>query len=127
MAAIISIGTGILALGALVLTLTLSGCSFRPGSNIPETVYGPPEMFENFDPSENIEEDVYGPPEMFGLYSGSEEGVLDGEPVIQEDMDIPPETVDDEHDHTEESDVPEDFQPEDNITPDIYGPPESFN
>ena len=40
--------------------------SFEPENNFPETVYGPPEMFESqFVPEENIPEDVYGPPMFF--------------------------------------------------------------
>ena len=40
--------------------------SFEPENNFPETVYGPPEMFEpQFVPEENIPEDVYGPPMFF--------------------------------------------------------------
>ena len=40
--------------------------SFEPKDNVPETVYGPPEMFEpDFVPEENIPEDVYGPPMYF--------------------------------------------------------------
>ncbi|MBQ7435717.1 MAG: hypothetical protein IJV30_00140 [Oscillospiraceae bacterium] len=40
--------------------------SFEPENNIPETVYGPPEMLDpQFVPEENIPEDVYGPPMFF--------------------------------------------------------------
>lgn len=40
--------------------------SFESENNIPETVYGPPELFEpQFNPEENIPEDVYGPPMFF--------------------------------------------------------------
>ena len=40
--------------------------SLEPENNFPETVYGPPEMFEpQFVPEENIPEDVYGPPMFF--------------------------------------------------------------
>ena len=127
MTAIISIGSGILIAAVLIVTLLLGGSSFHSDKNVPETIYGPPEMFEVYDPSQNIEEDVYGPPEMWNGQEGGEEIVWDSDPVIQEDMDLPPDAEDHEHDHTEESEIPESFDPEENITPDIYGPPESFN
>ena len=41
---------------------------FDPSENIPEAIYGPPEMLDGspaFDPESNQNEDVYGPPEMF--------------------------------------------------------------
>ena len=41
---------------------------FDSSENIPEVLYGPPEMLNGdseFDPEANLNEDVYGPPEMF--------------------------------------------------------------
>ena len=55
--------------------------SFDPGENVPEALYGPPEMFEQdpvFDPGSNQNEDVYGPPEMLGAIDG------DGNIVVEE-------------------------------------------
>ena len=42
----------------------LTGCDwFQPKDNIPETVYGPPEVFETpYRPADDEPEDVYGPP-----------------------------------------------------------------
>ena len=51
--------------------------AFDPEENVPEVVYGPPEMLggsQAFDPADNQNEDVYGPPEMFGIDSGEDTG-----------------------------------------------------
>ena len=51
--------------------------AFDPEENVPEVVYGPPEMLggsQAFDPADNQNEDVYGPPEMFGADSEDSEG-----------------------------------------------------
>ena len=50
---------------------------FDSSENIPEAIYGPPEMLngnEAFNPEANQNEDVYGPPEMLGALDGSSDG-----------------------------------------------------
>ena len=104
--------------------------SFRPGSNAPETIYGPPEMF---DPRQNIEEDVYGPPD-FDPYENEEPAVYgppemlddyDPENNMEEDVYGPPDMFNDGENQwdNEEIDL---YEPEVNIEPTVYGPPEMF-
>ena len=67
------------ALLTTAVAAMFSGCRFRPEENLPEDIYGPPEVFydpadniaepvygppDNYDPADNIPEDIYGPPEM---------------------------------------------------------------
>lgn len=55
---------GLFALSALATLV--AGCKlFTPDENIPEPIYGPPEML---DPANNIPEEIYGPPEMLEDY-----------------------------------------------------------
>lgn len=78
---------------------------YIPEINRPETVYGPPEWYEDgtdpdssYDPEDNILEDVYGPPEWFGESGGD----------------------------TDDVSVSETYDPSENEATTVYGPPEWF-
>lgn len=88
---------GLFALGSIAAVL--AACRFKPSSNYPEAIYGPPEMFDPvYDPSDNENNEIYGPPEMFEDNYDSEETSEDA-----------------------------DWRPDNNIEPCIYGPPEDMN
>lgn len=81
------------------LALTLAGCgNYDPAENIPEAIYGPPEMFEN---AEEITPEV-----------------LPTRPVK------PAKPTGEVEEETEDEEV--EFDVVDNIQPCIYGPPEMF-
>ncbi|MCR4930264.1 MAG: DUF805 domain-containing protein [Lachnospiraceae bacterium] len=77
--------------------------AFNAGNNLPEGIYGPPEMF---DPDYNINGDVYGPP-PFDPDINVPDPVY-GPPGFEEDNNDP-------------------FNSEDNIQPTLYGPPDMFD
>ena len=117
---------GIIA-GAMVASsgMMLSGCAKQ---NVPESVYGPPEMFSvetqtpkpavtqsvQFSSEENLPEAVYGPPEDLGF-----------------GIQVTPDTSEDPYSpgNNQIEDVygpPQDFDMEENIPETVYGPPEDL-
>ncbi len=88
---------------AAAVSAMLTGCTWLPWLNRPESVYGPPQMLDpNYDPGQEIAETVYGPPEWF-------------EPGENEPIDVyGPPPGDDDYDPGEEIPAP------------VYGPPEWF-
>lgn len=78
----------------IVIVLCSIGASvtafFNPSINEEPAVYGPPEIYEDYDPSFNIEPDVYGPPEMFEDYNpdDNEEVCVYGPPEMFEESEV---------------------------------------
>lgn len=109
------------------LAVTLIGCNFNPGQNVPAGVYGPPpmEQGDEYDPSENIPEAIYGPPVIdedeiiVDEYDNSDSKKMDPGFVINDDFDP-------EHNIADEVYGPppgDEYDPENNIPDEVYGPP----
>lgn len=106
-----------------------TGVGFDPVNNMQECVYGPPEIF---DPSQNEIEDVYGPPftdpEPYSDDELNDEPIVDpdelnDEPIVDPDEQNPINNNGKNGKNGKDAD----FDPEDNIEPVIYGPPEMFD
>lgn len=85
----------VVGIGTVIIIMLCSiGASvtafFNPGDNEEPAVYGPPEIYEEYDPSINIEPDVYGPPEMFEDYNpnDNEEVCVYGPPEMFEESEV---------------------------------------
>lgn len=85
----------VVGIGTVIIIMLCSiGASvtafFNPGDNEEPAVYGPPEIYEEYDPSFNIEPDVYGPPEMFEDYDPyvNEEVCVYGPPEMFEESEV---------------------------------------